>query len=44
LITLTAVKVGAVDYLSKSVDAGDVVAILLASHASKREPRVKTKD
>jgi ActR/RegA family two-component response regulator len=37
-------KVGAVDYLSKSADAGDAVAVLVASHASKHGPRVKTKD
>ncbi len=35
---VTAVKMGAVDYLSKPADADDVVAALLASGAEKIEP------
>src|SRR3989441_6654251 len=35
---VTAVKMGAVDYLSKPADADDVVAALLASGTEKSEP------
>ena len=35
---VTAVKMGAVDYLSKPADADDVVAALLASGTDKSEP------
>src|SRR6202163_1153953 len=35
---VTAVKLGAVDYLSKPADADDVVAALLAADAGKTEP------
>src|SRR5438046_4390740 len=35
---VTAVKLGAVDYLSKPADADDVVAALLASGSEKSEP------
>jgi two-component system response regulator RegA len=35
---VNAVKLGAVDYLAKPVDADDVVAALLAHHTSKIEP------
>jgi two-component system response regulator RegA len=35
---VTAVKMGAVDYLSKPADADDVVAALLASSTEKSEP------
>ncbi len=35
---VTAVKLGAVDYLAKPVDADDVVAALLAGEAQKIEP------
>jgi two-component system response regulator RegA len=35
---VTAVKLGAVDYLAKPVDADDVIAALLAGEASKIEP------
>lgn len=35
---VTAVKMGAIDYLSKPADADDVVAALLASGAEKVEP------
>ena len=34
---MTAVKMGAVDYLSKPADADDVVAALLASSTEKSE-------
>jgi two-component system response regulator RegA len=35
---VTAVKVGALDYLAKPVDADDVVAVLLAQDGSKARP------
>jgi two-component system response regulator RegA len=35
---VSAVKVGAVDYLAKPVDADDVVAVLLAHEGNKAEP------